>query len=145
MEPIYLDHAATTPLREEVRAAMAPYQGERFGNASSLHRWGREARGALEDARADVAEAIGTSPSEVYFVRGGTESDNMALIGSWKAALGHGVRPTLIVSRIEHSAVLDAVTHLETREGARARPRASISARWSRPFERVPPSFRRCG
>ncbi len=119
MEPIYLDHAATTPLREEVRAAMAPYQGERFGNASSLHRWGREARGALEDARADVAEAIGASPSEVYFVRGGTESDNMALIGSWQAAQGRGVRPTLIVSRIEHSAVLDAVTHLETREGAR--------------------------
>ena len=85
MEHIYLDYAATTPVRDEVRSAMAPHLGDRFGNPSSLHRWGRQAREALEGAREELAEAIGASAPEVLFVRGGTESDNMALLG-WAAA-----------------------------------------------------------
>jgi cysteine desulfurase len=118
MDPVYLDHAATTPLRAEVRAAMEPYLGDRFGNASSLHRWGREARSALDQARAEVAEAIGARPSEVHFVRGGTESDNLALIGSWLAQRDGSSSRAVVVSSIEHSAVLDAAVHLETAEGA---------------------------
>ncbi|MBA4160375.1 MAG: aminotransferase class V-fold PLP-dependent enzyme, partial [Gemmatimonadetes bacterium] len=76
MEPIYLDHAATTPLRAEVREAMLPFLNERFGNPSSVHRWGREARAALDDARARLAAVIGARASEIIFTRGGTESDN---------------------------------------------------------------------
>jgi cysteine desulfurase len=111
MDPVYLDHAATTPLREEVRAAMQPCQAEAFGNASSLHRWGRAAHAALEGARADVAEALGARPSEIFFVRGGTESDNLAVIGSIRAK-AESKRPLLVVSAIEHSAVLDAAAHV---------------------------------
>jgi cysteine desulfurase len=112
MNPVYLDHAATTPMRPEVRVAMEPYQDTRFGNASSLHRWGREAAAALEDARAKVAEALGARPSEIVFVRGGTESDNLALFGSWRSGHGQGAAPRVAVTAIEHSAVLDAAAVL---------------------------------
>jgi cysteine desulfurase len=118
MDPIYLDHAATTPLHPEVRAAMDPFLGSRFGNASSLHRWGRAARAALEDARADVAQVLGARPSEIVFVRGGTESDNLALVGSWRAARAEGRTPALAVTAIEHSAVLDAARGLVADAGA---------------------------
>lgn len=111
MDPVYLDHAATTPLREEVLAAMQPWQGEAFGNASSLHRWGRAAHAALEGARAEVAAALGARPAEIFFVRGGTESDNLAVIGSIRAKASSG-RPVLVVSAVEHSAVLDAAAHV---------------------------------
>lgn len=97
---IYLDHAATTPLRPEVRAAMAPFLDDRYGNASSIHAVGRAARGALEDARERVAELIDAERSEIVFTGGGTEADNLAVVGRWRVA-GSGVA----TSAIEHSAV----------------------------------------
>jgi cysteine desulfurase len=108
MNPIYLDYAATTPVRDEVRAAMAPYLAETFGNPSSLHRWGRAADAALEAAREEAAAAIGARPREVLFVRGGTESDNLALLGWCAAVSAQGQRPTLAVSALEHHAVLQS-------------------------------------
>lgn len=101
-EPVYLDYAATTPLRPEVREAMLAVLGERWGNPSSVHRWGREARAALEEARARFAAVIGASPAEVVFTRGGTEADNLAVLGRARA---DGPR-TVAVSAIEHKAVL---------------------------------------
>jgi len=113
MHHIYLDYAATTPVREEVRAAMAPYLSGVFGNPSSAHRWGREAAEALEQARADAAQALGARPSEVTFVRGGTESDNLALFGWCLAQRSRGESPTLAVSALEHHAVLEAAEWAE--------------------------------
>ena len=107
MKAVYLDHAATTPIRNEVREAMEPYLSESFGNPSSLHRWGREASTALENARATVAEALSVSPKEIYFTRGGTESDNLAVLGCCKFMETHKKQLTLVVSAIEHSAILD--------------------------------------
>jgi cysteine desulfurase len=108
MDPVYLDHAATTPLREEVMDAMAPFGARTFGNPSSVHRWGRAARAALEDARAEVAYAIGAKPAEVFFVRGGTESDNIAILGWCESHSADGTTPTIAVSTLEHHAVLEA-------------------------------------
>ena len=102
MEPIYLDYAATTPVRREVREAMDRVDLERFGNPSSVHRWGREARAALEDARARLAALLGAAPSEIIFTRGGTEADNLAVLG--RARVQHG-KP-VVCSAIEHRAVL---------------------------------------
>src|SRR5215207_3124797 len=82
--PIYLDHAATTPVREEVFEAMRPFFGPRFGNPSSTHRWGREARAALDTARERVAKCLGARADEVCFTSGGTESDNLAILGVWR-------------------------------------------------------------
>lgn len=110
-DAVYLDHAATTPVRAEVGAAMEPFARERFGNPSSLHRWGREAAAALEDARADVADALGARPSEIRFVRGGTESDNLAVLGSCTALAAMGAAPRLLVSAVEHPAVLEAAQY----------------------------------
>jgi len=107
MDPIYLDYAATTPLREEVVAAMAPFASATFGNPSSVHRWGRAAFAALEGAREELAAALGAKPAELFFVRGGTESDNLALLG-WCDAHGDGDTPALAVSAVEHHAVLEA-------------------------------------
>jgi cysteine desulfurase len=109
---IYLDHAATTPVRPEVRAAMEPFLWDRFGNASSVHAAGRAARGALEDARERIASALGAARSEVVFTGGGTEADNLAVLGRWRAT-GGGVA----VSAVEHSAVLEAASQA-AREGA---------------------------
>jgi cysteine desulfurase len=111
MEPVYLDYAATTPVREEVRAAMAPYDSEAFGNPSSLHRWGRAASAALEDARAMAAAALGAEPPEIFFVRGGTESDNLAVLGGCRALGAAGATPRLVVTEVEHHAVLEAAEH----------------------------------
>jgi cysteine desulfurase len=108
----YLDHAATTPVREEVREAMTPFGSDVFGNPSSAHRWGRAAEAALEEARAVVATSLGASPSEIRFVRGGTESDNLAVLGTCGALGADGVLPTVIISTIEHSAVLEPAKHL---------------------------------
>lgn len=118
MDPIYLDYAATTPLREEVVAAMAPFATGTFGNPSSVHRWGRAAHAALEGARAEAAAALGAKPSEIYFVRGGTESDNLALQG-WLQAHGPAAQSTLVVSALEHHAVLEAAESLGRSAGAR--------------------------
>ena len=102
MEPIYLDYAATTPMRREVREAMRPYFDLRFGNASSIQRWGREARAALEDARDRLATVLGADPAEIVFTRGGTEADNLAILGRSRLLPGHPV----VCSAIEHKAVL---------------------------------------
>src|SRR5437588_3136022 len=118
-EPIYLDHAATTPVRPEVREAMEPYFGPRFGNPSSLHRWGREARVALDEARERVAPCLGARADEICFTSGGTESDNLAVLGSWRARRGEG-RNAVVSTPIEHKAVLASV-HQAAREGAEER------------------------
>jgi len=104
MESIYLDNAATTLVREEVREAMLPFLGERYGNPSSVHRWGREARTALDDARARIAALIGARASEIVFTRGGTEADNLAVFGRVRCGRGRPV----VCSAFEHKAVLAA-------------------------------------
>ena len=110
MEPIYLDHNATTPVAPEVRAAMLPYLGELFGNPSSGYRAGREARAAVERARGQVAALVGGRPEEIVFTSGGTEADNLALIGFMRA---HGTaRRHAVASAIEHPAVLEPLRAL---------------------------------
>src|SRR5436190_23583193 len=91
-DPIYLDHAATTPVRDEVLESMQPFFGPRFGNPSSVHRWGREARTALDEAHERVARCLGASADEIVFTSCGTEADNMALIGVWRARQAQGRR-----------------------------------------------------
>ena len=108
---VYLDHAATTYTDPEVFEAMKPYFCEVFGNASSLHGFGREAARAADKARGQVAAALGCKPSEVYFTSGGTESDNWALKGIMHAHTDKGRH--LITSKIEHHAVLHACEQLE--------------------------------
>ncbi len=106
-----MDHSATTPVAPEVLEAMLPYFRERYGNASSLHEFGREAREAVESAREKVASLIGASPEEIYFTSGGTESDNMALKGvafHWRSKGRH-----IITTSIEHPAVLEVCRALE--------------------------------
>jgi cysteine desulfurase len=116
LEPIYLDHAATTPVRSEVLEAMMPFFGPRFGNPSSAHRWGREARTALDESRERLARCLGANPDEICFTSGGTESDNLAVLGAWRARRGEG-RNAIVTTPIEHKAVLGAV-HQAAREGA---------------------------
>ncbi|MEQ8329020.1 MAG: cysteine desulfurase family protein [Longimicrobiales bacterium] len=108
MKPIYLDYAATTPVRAEVRDAMAPYLDQCFGNPSSTHRWGREAAAALADARHEIADVLGARFSEICFTRGGTESDNLAVCGRAAWHMARGESPSVAVSAVEHKAVLDA-------------------------------------
>ncbi len=108
---IYLDHAATTPLRPEVLEAMLPYLGGTFGNPSSAHTWGRAAREGLDDARERLARAIGADPREVVFTSGGTEASNMALKGAAWAGRARGAR--LVTSTVEHHAVGHSLSHLE--------------------------------
>jgi cysteine desulfurase len=117
--PIYLDHAATTPVRPEVLEAMQPYFGARFGNPSSTHRWGREARAALDEARERVARCLGAHPDEVCFTSGGTEGDNLAVLGAWRARRDPG-RSAIVTTAFEHKAILAAV-HAAGREGAEER------------------------
>ncbi|HEX9713342.1 MAG TPA: cysteine desulfurase family protein [Actinomycetota bacterium] len=110
-DPIYLDHAATTPLWPQARATMAPLLEGAFGNASSLHAAGRDARKAVEEAREAVASAAGVRPEEVVFTSGGTEADNLALKGiAWRAR--HEGRDGIVVSAIEHHAILDVAEWL---------------------------------
>ncbi len=116
---IYLDHAATTPVRDEVLEAMRPFFGPRFGNPSSTHRWGREARAALDTARERVARCLGARADEICFTSGGTEADNLAVLGSWRAIRPKG-RNAIVTTPIEHKAVLGAI-HQATREGAEER------------------------
>jgi cysteine desulfurase len=117
--PVYLDHAATTPVREEVFEAMKPFFGPRFGNPSSTHRWGREARAALDEARERVARCLGARADEVCFTSGGTESDNLAILGVWREARSSG-RNAVVATPIEHKAILGAV-HEARAEGAEER------------------------
>ena len=118
-DPVYLDHAATTPVRQEVLEAMMPFFGPRFGNPSSMHRWGREARTALDEARERVARCLGAAADEVVFTSCGTEADNMALIGVWRARADQG-RRAVVITPIEHKAVL-AAAHEVAREGGEER------------------------
>jgi len=110
MQRIYLDHAATTPVRDEVRRAMEPYLAESFGNPSSIHGYGQEAKSALDNARDIVSGALNCAPSEVTFTSGGTEADNLALIGVMFANRKRGAR--LITSEIEHDAIRRAADFL---------------------------------
>jgi cysteine desulfurase len=114
--PVYLDHAATTPVRPEVLEAMLPFLTDTaFGNPSSAHRFGRAARAGIEQAKRQVAAAVGAEPNQVVFTSGGTEADNLAIIGSALAAKDHGRRMLVAVSATEHKAVLaaaHAVKHL---------------------------------
>ncbi|MCC7196016.1 MAG: cysteine desulfurase [Gemmatimonadaceae bacterium] len=118
-DPVYFDHAATTPVRPEVLEAMAPFYGPRFGNPSSTHRWGREARVSLDEARERVAACIGAESDEICFTSGGTEADNLAVLGGWRARKGKG-RSTIATTPIEHKAVLSSV-HKAAAEGATER------------------------
>jgi len=108
---VYLDHSATTPVRPEVLAAMLPYFANKFGNASSIHRWGYEARQAINDAREKVASLIEASPNEILFTSGGTESDNLAIRGVAHSRKAKGKH--LITSQIEHHAVLHTFEALQ--------------------------------
>jgi cysteine desulfurase len=118
---VYLDHAATTPVRPEVLEAMLPYLGsDRFGNPSSAHRLGRAAHSGLEQARREVAEAVGTEPSSVVFTSGGTEADNLAILGSAFAARSAGRRMLAAVAATEHKAVL-AAAHAVVHHGGEER------------------------
>ena len=110
VKKIYLDHNATTPVHPEVVKAMLPYFGERFGNPSSVHSFGQEARHALDEARGAVAAAIGARPDEIVFTSGGTEADNIAVTGVANALAGKGRH--IITSTIEHHAVLSTCRHL---------------------------------
>jgi cysteine desulfurase len=112
--PIYLDHNATTPLAPEVLEAMLPYLGEDFGNPSSIHQFGRRAKGALIDAREAVASCLSASPNEIVFTASGTEADNLAILGV-VAAAEEEARPRrhLVGTTIEHHAVLNVLKHLE--------------------------------
>ncbi|MDD2836792.1 MAG: cysteine desulfurase NifS [Methanothrix sp.] len=105
MKRIYMDHAATTPLAPEVLEAMIPYFTDYYGNASSLHSFGREAKEALEDARIKIARLINAEPSEIFFTSGGTESDNLALKGIARRNRKKGNH--IITSSIEHPAILE--------------------------------------
>ncbi|MBP1649572.1 MAG: iscS [Bacteroidetes bacterium] len=111
MNRIYLDHTATTPLDPRVREAMGPYFSEQFGNASSVHSYGRQAKAGLEKARGTIAQSIGAEPGELFFTSGGTESDNLAIVGAARAARATG-RTHLVTSRGEHHAVLDTCAAL---------------------------------
>ena len=105
-DPIYLDHAATTPVRAEVLEAMLPFFGPRFGNPSSVHRWGRDARTALDEARERVARCLGATADEICFTSGGTEADNLAILGAWRGSPRRG-RNAIVTTPIEHKAVLE--------------------------------------
>lgn len=119
MEFVYLDHAATTVVRPEVREAMEPYLDDRYGNPSSIHRWGRQARNALEEARERVASVLGARRREVVFTGGGTEADNLAVLGRWRAAQRRNAGSRAVVcSAIEHKAV-GAAAQCAADEGAR--------------------------
>ena len=109
---VYMDHAGTTPLNPKVWDAMAPYFLESFGNPSSVHSIGQEARAALDTSRERVAGVLGCRPSEVVFTSGGTESDNAAICGAAFALRGTGDH--IITSSIEHHAVLHVCQYLET-------------------------------
>jgi cysteine desulfurase len=114
--PVYLDHSATTPVRPEVLEAMLPFLGGTFGNPSSSHRFGRAARGGLEQARREVAEAVGAEPTQVIFTSGGTEADNLAVVGAALAARHRGRPMRVVTTAVEHKAVL-AAAHAVARLG----------------------------
>lgn len=112
---VYLDNSATTAVDPRVVEAMLPWFTEKFGNASSIHHFGQEAKGAVDRARHQVAHLIGSRPNEVVFTSGGTESNNFAIKGLLESQQKPGVRQHIITSAIEHSAVINVCEDLEKR------------------------------
>jgi cysteine desulfurase len=115
MQTVYFDYNATTPLDPQVRAAMLPFLGEVWGNPSSVHRVGRQARALLDEARERAAKVLGCKPSEIIFTSGGTESANLAIFGTARLLKAKGRH--IITSAIEHHAVLRSCQYLAQREG----------------------------
>ena len=121
MNPIYLDHAATTPVDKRVLDAMLPYFTESFGNPSSIYGLGQEAKAAIEEARENLAEFLVAEPNEIIFTSGGSESDNLAIRGVVEAAIfsedknsgSFQKKPHVITTAFEHHAVLDTIKELE--------------------------------
>ncbi len=109
--PIYLDHAATTPLRREALEAMLPYLTDQYGNASSQHSFGRRARAGLDEAHERVARALGATPREIVFTSGGTEANNLAIKGAAWAGKARGHR--IVTTSVEHHSVGHTVRYLE--------------------------------
>ena len=112
---IYLDYNATTPLCDAAREAMLPYLNRLFGNPSSVHAAGREARAAIDDARDKIAALLHAKPGEIIFTSGATESCNLGVLGLARSGSSRGGH--IISNKAEHHAVLNAVEHLEDREG----------------------------
>ncbi len=112
---VYLDHASTTPLDPRVREVMLPYLGEEYGNPSSFHSVGKNVKDAIDDSRDAIAKMIHVRADEILFMSGGTESDNLAILGYARANKKNGMH--LITSTLEHHAVLEAMLHLERKEG----------------------------
>ena len=112
---IYLDNNATTPLCDAAREAMLPYLNEKFGNPSSVHAAGREARAAIDNARDKIAALLHAKPGEIIFTSGATESCNLGVLGLARSGSSRGGH--IISNKAEHHAVLHAVEHLEDREG----------------------------
>lgn len=110
--PIYLDHAATTSVLPEVKEAMLPFFDEKFGNPSSIHHYGRVVRTAMDEARQKIAQEINAEPRQIFFTSGGTEADNLALLGTALRMKEHS-KDHIITTAIEHHAVLDACHYLE--------------------------------
>lgn len=108
---VYLDHAATTPVHPDVREAMLPFLGSEFGNPSSIHRFGRDVRAAIDKARDAVATGLNTEAKRIVFTSGGTEADNLAVIGTAVANRDKGQH--VITTAVEHHAVLEACHYLE--------------------------------
>src|SRR5262249_38783539 len=108
MRRVYLDNNATTQVLPEILEAMRPYFGEHFGNASSIHHHGQETRAAVERARESVAALVGCRSSEIVFTSGGTEGDNLAILGLVQSG------DHVISSTIEHHAVMNTCRHLES-------------------------------
>jgi cysteine desulfurase len=111
MRKVYLDHSATTPADPRVIEAMLPYLTEKFGNASSVHMWGQEARAAVDRARRQIASAIGARANEIVLTSGGTEANNLAIRGVCETARSHGRH--IITSAIEHPSVRGTLDSLE--------------------------------
>ena len=108
---VYLDNSATTPIDREVVEAMLPFLTEKYGNASSIHFFGQEARAAVDKARHQVGEMINARPNEIVFTSGGTEANNLAIRGLIEANAKYGKH--IITSEIEHSAVREVCQDLE--------------------------------
>src|SRR5918911_4857075 len=110
---VYMDHSATTPADPRVVEAMLPYLSEKFGNASSVHFYGQEARSALDRARREVAALVGARPNEIVFTSGGTEANNLAVRGVCETHAAHGRH--IVASSIEHSSVRGVLAQMEER------------------------------
>src|SRR2546427_6691858 len=115
MQTVYFDYNATTPLDPQVREEMLPYLGAMFGNPSSVHHVGRQARAILDDARDRASKVLGCKPSEVIFTSGGTESANLAIFGTARRLKAKGRH--IITSAVEHHAVLHCCEYLAKNEG----------------------------